>query len=71
MVMFIDTHCHLSKEDYNNLEEIIKKMNNNIMIVSGADNKSNKEALNLAKSYPNIYCSLGIHPTEIINTIEE
>ena len=69
--MIIDSHCHLNKEDYENVEEIIKNMGNNIMIVSGADHKSNQEVINLCDIYPNIYGVIGIHPTEITSNYEE
>ena len=62
--MLIDTHCHLSYEDYDNLEEIIKDKNC-IMIASGCDDKTNKEVLELINKYPNVYGTLGIHPSEI------
>lgn len=62
--MLIDTHCHLSYEDYENLDEVIKNMNG-IMIASGCDDKTNKEVLELTQKYPNVYGTLGIHPTEI------
>ncbi len=60
--MMIDTHCHLSKDDYENLEEVIKKMNMNMMIASGTDINSNKEILSLCTEYNNVYCTIGIHP---------
>ena len=62
--MLIDTHCHLSYEDYENLDEVIKNMNG-IMIASGCDDKTNKEVLELTQKYPNVYGTLGIHPSEI------
>lgn len=65
--MFCDTHCHLFKEYYSNMDEIINKSkenNVNRFIVAGCDNKSNKEVLNLIKK-DNIYGCLGIHPEEI------
>lgn len=62
--MLIDTHCHLSYEDYENLDEIIKSMNG-IMIASGCNDKTNKEVLELVKKYANVYGTLGIHPEEI------
>ena len=34
--MIIDSHCHLSHNDYENVEQIIKNMEGNIMIASGA-----------------------------------
>ena len=69
--MMIDTHCHLSKEDYDNLEEIIEKMKDNIMIVSGTNDETNKEVIELINKYPNIYGVIGIHPEEADNYNEE
>ncbi len=68
--MLIDTHCHLSNEDYENLDEIIKNMDG-IMIASGCNDKTNKEVLELVNKYPNVYGTLGIHPEEINNITEE
>ena len=68
--MLIDTHCHLSYEDYENLDEIIKNMNG-IMIASGCSDKTNKEVLELVNKYPNVYGTLGIHPEEINNITEK
>lgn len=62
--MLIDTHCHLSYDDYENLDEIIKEMDG-FMIASGCDDKTNKEVLELVKKYDNVYGTLGIHPEEI------
>ena len=64
--MLIDTHCHLSYDDYENLDEVIKNMNG-IMIASGCNDKTNKEILELVEKYPNVYGTLGIHPEEIDN----
>ena len=60
--MLIDTHCHISNEDYANKEEIIKNMENNIMIVSTASPKDIEEVVNLCETHKNIYGTLGIHP---------
>ena len=67
----IDTHCHLSEKDYDNLEEVIKRMDSNIMIVSGCDDKTNKEVINLCEKYKNVYGTLGIHPQEVNNAKDE
>lgn len=61
----IDTHCHLFKDDYEDIEDVIKKMGNNIMIVSGTNDLDNLEVIELCDKYPNIYGTIGIHPTEI------
>lgn len=68
--MMIDTHCHISKEDYTNVDQVITSMENNILIISGVDTKSNKEVLELIETYPNVYGTIGIHP-ENVNTVTE
>jgi len=67
--MIIDSHCHLGHNDYDNVEQIIKNMKENIMISSGCDDESNFDVVNLCKKYDNIYGVLGIHPTEITDKI--
>lgn len=62
--MFIDTHCHISKEDIN-FNEVLKQMESNIMIVSGCDSKANKEVVKLVNEYSNIYGVIGLHPDEV------
>ena len=63
--MLIDTHCHLEKKDYPNLEEIIHHMNGNIMIASADNLESSIEMDELTKKYDNIYGTIGFHPTEL------
>ena len=50
----IDTHCHLFSEYYDNIEEVIDNMKNNIIIVSGTNDQDNLEVLNLCKKYSNV-----------------
>ena len=71
--MFTDTHCHLYKEYYENIDEILKNAHENKvnrMINNGCDSKSNKEVLNLIAKYKNIYGAIGIHP-ESVDTYKE
>lgn len=68
--MLIDTHCHLSEEIYENLDDVINNIDG-IMITSGCDDKSNKEVLELVKKYKNVYGTLGIHPENIDSVTEE
>ncbi|MBQ9011494.1 MAG: TatD family hydrolase, partial [Bacilli bacterium] len=65
--MMIDSHCHLSKNDYSNLEEVIKHMQNNIMVISSATLDDLDEIINLIENNSNIYATIGIHP-EYANT---
>ena len=62
--MLVDTHCHLSKEDYENLDEVINNMDG-LMISSGCDDKTNLEVLDIANKYNKVYGTLGIHPEEV------
>ena len=68
--MMIDTHCHISDEDYENKEEIIKHMKDNIMIVSTASPKDINEVIKLCETHKNIYGTIGIHP-EFADTYTE
>lgn len=61
----IDTHCHLDKKDYENLEEIILKMKDDCIIASGFDIESSKNVLNLINNYNHIYGTVGIHPSDV------
>ena len=47
MNMIIDTHCHLEKQYYDNIDEVIDRMKNNIIITSGVDYKTNVEVLEM------------------------
>lgn len=62
--MIIDTHCHLSKNDYNNIDDVVNEMDG-YMITSGCDDESNLEVLELISKYKNVYGTLGIHPESL------
>lgn len=68
--MLIDTHCHLSNEDYEKVEEIITKMDG-IMIANGCSDETNKEVIKLVEKNPNVYGAIGIHPDEVDTVTEE
>lgn len=61
----IDTHCHLDKKLYEDIESVIKKMDMNKMIAAGVDYDSSKEVVKLANVYTNIYGVIGFHPEEV------
>lgn len=72
--MFTDSHCHIFKEYYEDIAEILKKAEESKVdkfIVAATDIKSSVEVLNLAKEYKNIYICLGIHPDSIDNSLDE
>lgn len=69
--MMIDTHCHLDKEEYYDVDLVIKNMKNNIMIASGYNRKTNERVLELIKKHHNIFGTIGIHPSEVQDMNEE
>ena len=67
--MFIDTHAHLNFKDFNNsYAQIIERANAfgvGKIIVVGSNFESSIKAIEIAKKYPNVYASVGLHPTHI------
>ena len=68
--MFIDTHCHLSIEDYEDIDQVIlenKKAGIDKIIVSACTKESILESLEYAKKYDMVYLTIGYHPSEVNN----
>lgn len=68
--MYIDTHCHLSKDYYQDIDFIVSENINagiSKMILSGCDKKSISESIMYAEKYENIYVTIGYHPEEVFN----
>lgn len=71
--MFIDTHCHISSDDYDDISflvEEIKKSGVKCVIANGTDLATSKEVLELVKKYDIVYGAIGFHPTEL-NELDE
>ena len=71
--MYIDTHCHLSRDDYDDIDLVIKENRNNQIdkiIVSCCDKASIIEGLAISLNYEDIFLTLGYHPSEA-NDINE
>lgn len=65
--MYIDTHCHLSREDYDDIDLVLKENKENgvsKIVISGCDKKGIEESLELCEKYNGIYVTLGYHPSE-------
>ena len=70
--MYIDSHLHLSNEDYD-IDEVIKNAKENDVkyFITGGTNKENNLCdIELSKKYKEIYITLGYHP-EYANEITE
>ena len=67
--MLIDTHAHIYKEYYENIDDIITEATTNgiqYIFNAGINFETNKEILETSERYNNVYISLGIHP-ECVN----
>lgn len=70
--MFIDTHLHLENDD--KAKKIIEEAyNNNVkkLIISGCDKKGIIDALEIIKTYDNVYATVGFHPSEVDKVSED
>lgn len=68
--MFTDTHCHIYKEYYDEIDEVVNNANKDgiiRMINNGCDTKTNIEVLKTTEIYPNVYGAIGIHPEFVDN----
>ncbi len=66
--MFIDTHCHLSTDDYPNIEQVLednRKENVSPIIISGCTKKSIIESLKYGDLYSDVFVTIGYHPSEV------
>ena len=65
--MLIDTHCHLSREDYDDIDLVINENRENgvgKIIVSACTKDSILECLEYIKKYDDVYLTIGFHPSE-------
>lgn len=61
----IDTHCHISSEDYDDIEKVI--LDNRLkgvskVVVSLCSKESIREEMDIAFQYHDVYLTLGYHP---------
>lgn len=66
--MFIDSHCHISKKYYNNIENLI---DNNYqkgvekIILSCCEKGDIEESIEILNTYQKVYATFGFHPDQI------
>lgn len=69
MNRLIDTHCHLDFPEFaDDLDAVIKRAvaaGVDRMITIGTSLDSSRAAIALANRYPNVYATVGLHPTSI------
>lgn len=72
--MLTDSHLHLFKEYFDDIDKVINdaKKNKVCRYISNADNiTSCHEMLDLSKKYVDVYIALGIHPENVDDDINE
>lgn len=72
--MYIDTHCHISKNYYDDINEVITDSKNNGLekiIISCCEVDDIEESLNIINSYDNVYATFGYHPDQIDKVCDE
>ena len=65
--MLIDTHCHLSREDYDDIDLVIKENRENgigKIVVSACTKEAILECLEYIEKYDDVYLTIGFHPSE-------
>ncbi|MEI8128189.1 MAG: TatD family hydrolase [bacterium] len=70
----VDTHSHLDLPDYADLDEIVLSAKNfgvEKIIIPSVDRNSFEKVIAVSDKYENVYCALGIHPTEAQNANDE
>ena len=69
--MLIDSHCHLTYEpmvsDINNVIELCYKHSVSKILTIGTTLNTSKKSIEIANDHKNIYCTVGLHPNEIVN----
>ncbi len=68
--MIFDTHCHVYDEKY--IEGAIEVIKNAIQegiglfMIPGDNIINSKKAIELASLFPQVYCSIGVHPSDVM-----
>ena len=63
--MFTDTHCHLASKQFTDIEEILRRADEEKIhrIISVATTlEDSRKCVKLAEKYPQIFATVGIHP---------
>ena len=71
--MFTDTHCHVLKEYYDNIDEILNNAKDNHVnrIINAAYNyESSLEVLDLINKFDNVYGVVGLHPENCLEDFD-
>ena len=71
--MLVDTHCHIYKEYYEDIDSLMDKLNScgiSKVINNGCDFKTAKDIIELSNIYDNMYFTIGLHPEENLSELD-
>jgi len=72
--VLVDTHCHIYSEYYDNIDDVMNKINlsNVSKVINNACNfRTCLEVLKLSNIYENMYCVFGLQPQEDLDEIDK
>jgi TatD DNase family protein len=71
----VDTHCHLDMREFeNDFDMVLNRAKNHgvdSVITIGIDLASSRKAIGLARKYPCIWASVGVHPHDVHSATDE
>ena len=65
--MFIDTHCHISSDYYDDIDKVIldnEQAGIEKIIISGCEKNEIISSISFINKYKNVYATIGYHPEE-------
>ncbi len=72
--MLIDTHCHLNSARFSrDLPDVIRRAEDagvTQMIAIGCDVASSRRAIEIAETFPQVLCTVGVHPCYVMEVTE-
>ena len=72
--MLVDTHCHIYKEYYENIDKLMNLLKDNkikMIINNGCNLNGCKEVIKLSKKYDSMFFALGLHPSENLEELKD
>lgn len=66
-LFYVDTHCHLEQEEFDQDRDLVVMKAKELgiaIITSGIEESLWEKACSIAESYPNVYASIGLDPTQ-------
>src|SRR3989344_4290850 len=70
--MLTDAHCHLTSKDFSrDIDKVVERAKNVMIVSSGVNLEDNKRVLELAKRFKNVKAGLGLYPVDALKLDEK